>query len=113
MSREVGNHDSPGLRHVSIPGAGQLLQVEGKCVVTPIWPLGYRDILSTRDEKKDMLNHIKVRMPVICFFGLKIMLTIYCNHFIPNNTWAILCLEKMIKTWTLSLGFQELLEIWD
>lgn len=41
-------------------------------MVTQIWSLGIEIFLSIRDEKKDMLNHIKARMPARCFFRLKI-----------------------------------------
>lgn len=53
---------------------GQLLQMEGKYVVTRRWPLGYQyhSKLSIRNEKKkDMLIHIKASMSVKCLFRLK------------------------------------------
>lgn len=40
MSRDVRNYDSPCLHHVPTPETGQLLQMEGKCVVIQIQPLG-------------------------------------------------------------------------
>ena len=77
VSRDVRNYDSPRLYHVPTPGARSVI-TNGREVWQRYGRWDREILLSPRNEKNCMLNDIKARMPVLCFFFKNLFYFLKC-----------------------------------